>query len=149
MLLTISDSHLLIFKAAATETTKAIIIKLGDDLFSILVDECRDVSIKEQMTVVIRYVNGSGCVIENFIGLVHVHNINAASLKKRIESLLSTYSFSISSLRGQGYDGASNMRDEFNGLKSLILKDNSSAYYIHYFAHQFQLTLVAVAKKHS
>ncbi|KAJ9170334.1 hypothetical protein P3X46_018449 [Hevea brasiliensis] len=101
------------------------------------------------MGVVIRYVNGSGCVIEKFISLVHVHNTSAASLKKGIESLLSTYGLSISSLRGQGYDEASNMRDEFNGLKSLILKDNSSAYYIHYFAHQLQLTLVAVAKMHS
>ncbi|XP_057989366.1 uncharacterized protein LOC110636935 [Hevea brasiliensis] len=138
-----------IINAAATEITKAIIIDLGDDLFSILVDECRDVSVKEQMGVVIRYVNGSGCVIERFIGLVHVHNTSAASLKKGIESLLSTYGLSISSLRGQGYDGASNMRGEFNGLKSLILKENSSAYYIHCFAHQLQLTLIVVAKKHS
>ncbi|KAJ9134880.1 hypothetical protein P3X46_032125 [Hevea brasiliensis] len=101
------------------------------------------------MGVVIRYVNGSGCVIERFISLVHVHNTSAASLKKGIESLLSTYGLSISSLRGQGYDGASNMRGEFNGLKSLILKENSSAYYIPCFTHQLQLTLIAVAKKHS
>ncbi|XP_076950751.1 uncharacterized protein LOC143623804 [Bidens hawaiensis] len=31
-------------------------------------------------------------------------------------------------VRGQGYDGASNMAGEFNGLKALVLKDNSSAY---------------------
>ncbi|XP_057990627.1 uncharacterized protein LOC131173003 [Hevea brasiliensis] len=147
--LTSPDIQKDIINAAATEITKAIITDLGDDLFSILVDECRDVSVKEQMGVVIRYVNGSGCVIERFIGLVHVHNTSAASLKKGIESLLSTYGLSISSLRGQGYDGASNMRGEFNGLKSLILKENSSAYYIHCFAHQLQLTLVVVAKKHS
>ncbi|KAJ9183036.1 hypothetical protein P3X46_006955 [Hevea brasiliensis] len=45
--------------------------------------------------------------------------------------------------------GTSNMRGEFNGFKSLILKENSSAYYIHCFAHKLQLTLVVVAKKHS
>ncbi|KAJ9170154.1 hypothetical protein P3X46_018282 [Hevea brasiliensis] len=119
-----------IINAVATETTQAIIIDLGDDLFSILLDECRDVLVKEQMEVVIRC--RSGCVIERFIGLVHVHNTNAASLKKCIGSLLSTYGLS-----------------EFNGLKSLILKDNSSTYYIHCCAYQLQLTLVAVAKKHS
>ncbi|XP_057990430.1 uncharacterized protein LOC110649439 [Hevea brasiliensis] len=147
--LTYPDIKKDIINAAAIKTTKAIITDLGDDLFSILVDECRDVLVKEQMGVIIRYVNGSGCVIERFIGLVHVHNTSAASLKIGIQSLLSTYGLSISSLRGQGYDGASNMRGEFDGLKSLILKDNSSAYYIHCFAHQLQLTLVAVAKKHS
>ena len=40
------------------------------------------------------------------------------------------------------------MRGEFNGLKTLILKENSCAYYVHCFAHQLQLALVAVAKKH-
>jgi hypothetical protein len=40
------------------------------------------------------------------------------------------------------------MRGELNGLKTLILNDNLAAYYVHYFAHQLQLTLVAVAKNH-
>jgi hypothetical protein len=51
-------------------------------------------------------------------------------------------------VRGQGYDGASNMRGEFNGLRVMILRDNPSAHYIHCFAHQLQLVIVAVAKKH-
>ncbi|XP_077219112.1 uncharacterized protein LOC143853280 [Tasmannia lanceolata] len=53
----------------------------------------------------------------------------------------------IEALRGQGYDGASNMQGEFNGLKALILKENEYAYYVHCFAHQLQLALVGVAKK--
>jgi hypothetical protein len=40
------------------------------------------------------------------------------------------------------------MRGEFNGLKSLILRENSSAYYVHCFAHQLQLVLVAIVTKH-
>ncbi|XP_019255151.1 PREDICTED: uncharacterized protein LOC109233740 [Nicotiana attenuata] len=65
-----------------------------------------------------------------------------------IYSLLLDHSLSTSKIRGQGYDGASNMKGEINGLKTLIMKDSSSAYYIHCFAHQLQLTLVAIAKKH-
>jgi hypothetical protein len=41
------------------------------------------------------------------------------------------------------------MRGEFNGLKSLILRENCSAFYIHCFAHQLQLALVTLARKHS
>nr|XP_009612353.1 uncharacterized protein LOC104105691 [Nicotiana tomentosiformis] len=37
---------------------------------------------------------------------------------------------------------------KMNGLKALILQETSSAYSVHCFAHQLQLTLVAVAKKH-
>ena len=55
---------------------------------------------------------------------------------------------SLSKLRGQGYDGASNMQGDINGLKTLILKENKSAFYVHCFAHQLQLTLVALAKNH-
>ncbi|XP_022897543.1 zinc finger MYM-type protein 1-like [Olea europaea var. sylvestris] len=115
--------------------------------FSILVDESRDTSMKEQMSVVIRYVKNA-CILEHFIGVIHVLNTTAASLKAAIDQLFSTYSLIISNLRGQGYDGTSNMRGEYNGLKALILKENPSAYYIHCFAHQLQLALVAVAQKH-
>jgi hypothetical protein len=39
------------------------------------------------------------------------------------------------------------MRGEFNGLRVLIMKENNSAYYVHCFAYQLQLVIVAVAKK--
>jgi hypothetical protein len=53
----------------------------------------------------------------------------------------------LTQIRGQGYDGASNMRGEIKGLKTLFLKDSPSTYYIHCFAYQLQLVLVGVAKE--
>ncbi|KAK9075908.1 hypothetical protein SSX86_004238 [Deinandra increscens subsp. villosa] len=130
------------------EVLKQIFEDLGDDVFSLLVDESSDVSKKEQMAVVIRYVDKYGIVKERFIGLVHVTDTSALSLKSAIDDLFSRYGLSLSKLRGQGYDGASNMAGEFNGLRALILKENPSAFYVHCFAHQLQLVVVAVAKKH-
>ncbi|KAL4594939.1 hypothetical protein ACB092_12G055100 [Castanea dentata] len=101
------------------------------------------------MTVVLRYVDKKEIVTEQFLGIVHVADTSALSLKAAIEFLFCKYSLSLSRLRGQGYDGASNMQGEFNGLKTLILKENKSAFYVHCFAHQLQLTLVAVANKHT
>jgi hypothetical protein len=106
------------------------------------------ISVKEQLAIVLRYVDKRGHVIERFLGIAHVSNTTAVELKKTIDSVLSRHNLSISRLRGQGYDGASNMRGELNGLKTLILNENSSAYYVHCFAHQLQLTLVVVAKNH-
>ncbi|XP_062100138.1 uncharacterized protein LOC133806020 [Humulus lupulus] len=100
------------------------------------------------MAVVLRYVDKDGRVIERFVGIEHVANTTAVSLKGAIDKLFSRYGLSISKLRGQGYDGASNMKGEFSGLKTLILNENPSAFYVHCFAHQLQLALVAVAKKH-
>ncbi|XP_028110203.1 zinc finger MYM-type protein 1-like [Camellia sinensis] len=112
--LTSRDIQKDILNVAAFETINVIIRDLGDALFSILIDEARDISIKEQMEIVIRYVDKKDQVIERFLG----------------------------------YDGASNIQGEFNGLKTLILKENPCAYYVYCFAHQLQLALVAVAKNH-
>ncbi|XP_031280059.1 zinc finger MYM-type protein 1-like [Pistacia vera] len=136
-----------ILNVAANETTKAIISDLGDDIFSILIDESRDVSIKEGMAIAIRYVDKKGHVLEWFLGTVHVSDTTAVSLKMALKSLFCKHGLSLSKLRGQSYDGASNMQGEFNGLKSLILRENEYAYYVHCFA-QLQLILVAIAKNH-
>jgi hypothetical protein len=83
------------------------------------------------------------------VGIEHVTNTNAATLKEAIDDFFCRHGLCISRLRGQGYDGASNMRGELNGLKTLIMEENESAFYVHCFAHQLQLALVAVAKNHS
>ncbi|XP_076955214.1 uncharacterized protein LOC143629961 [Bidens hawaiensis] len=132
----------------AEEVLKKIFEELGDDVFSILVDESRDISRKEQMAVVLRYVDKLGFVKERFIGLVHVMETSALSLKSAIDKLFARHNLSIGRVRGQGYDGASNMSGEFNSLKALILKENPSTYFVHCFAHQLQPVVVALTTKH-
>jgi hypothetical protein len=61
-----------IVECFANEILKSILDELGDDVFYLLVDESRDISCKEQMVVVLRYVDKCGIVKERFIGLVHV-----------------------------------------------------------------------------
>ncbi|CAN0861226.1 Zinc finger MYM-type protein 1, partial [Linum grandiflorum] len=132
----------------AVETSKLITMDIGDDLFTILADESRDVSVKEQMSAVLWYVNGNECVMERFLGISHVSDTKTVSLKNIIESMLTKHGLSISRVRGQGYDGASNMKGEINGLKTLILEESPSTYYVHYFAHRLQLALVAVTQNY-
>ncbi|CAN6722794.1 unnamed protein product [Malus baccata var. baccata] len=136
-----------IVNSYALETLDTIMDGLKDRFFSILVDEARDVSVKEQMAMVLRYVDDNGHVIERFVGIQHLTNTTSSSLKDAIDTLFSRHSLSISKLRGQCYDGASHMRGELNDLKTKILREQPCAYYVHCFAHQLQLALVAVAKK--
>lgn len=98
------------------------------------------------MAVALRFVDERGYIVERFLGIVHVRDTTDLSLKTSIDSLLCQHGLSVSNLRGQGYDGDNNMRGEFNGLKRLIMMENKSAYYVHCFAHQLQLTLVAAAE---
>ena len=55
--LTNSDIQKDIVNAIARETSKAIIKDLDNGFFSILVDESRDISMKEKMSLILRYVN--------------------------------------------------------------------------------------------
>ncbi|XP_076902894.1 uncharacterized protein LOC143557785 [Bidens hawaiensis] len=130
------------------EVLKHIFDEIGDDVFALLVDESSDVSGKEQMAIVLRYVDAHGLIKERFVGLVHVMETSSSVLKSSIDTFFAKHNLSSSRLRGQGYDGASNMRGEFNGLKAKFLEENKSSYYVHCFPHQLQLVVVAVVKKH-
>ncbi|XP_062197361.1 uncharacterized protein LOC133900270 [Phragmites australis] len=131
-------------ESCAIEIREVIKEEIGDKCFSVLIDESRDISIAEQMAVIVRFVNNKGMVVERFLGLKHVEDTTSNALKKALLEMLADYGLSVAKLRGQGYDGASNMRGEFNGLQKQIRDENPYAFYVHCFAHQLQLVIVSV-----
>jgi hypothetical protein len=110
--------------SCAHETTKFIIEQLGDECFAILADESSDAYQQEQLAIVLRFVNKKGESVERFLGLVHVENTTSLTLKEAIKSLLMQYQLPLSKVRGQGYDGANNMKGHVNGLKKLIMDES-------------------------
>ena len=91
-------------------------------------------------------MNQKGEILEKLLGVEHVLDTTSASLKRYLDAIFVDHNLSMSRLRGQGYDGASNMRGELHGLKTLVLADNPHAFYVHCFAHQLQLVVVGVVK---
>jgi hypothetical protein len=78
---------------------------------------------------------------------VHVKDTIVATLKEEIFFVLSHNNLDVQNIRGQGYDDASNMRVEWNGLQALFINDCPYTYYVHCLAHQLQLALIAAAKE--
>jgi hypothetical protein len=99
-----------IIQCCAIHTRKEIIEELGDDNYAILADESSDVSHKEQLAICLRYVDKMGRPNEHFLGVVHVDGTTSLSLKEAIYGLLSHHHLTVNQIRGQGYDGASNMK---------------------------------------
>ena len=60
----------------------------------------RDISVKEQMALVLRYVNKKGIIIKRFLDIVHVASTTTLSLKYAIECLLCEHNLSLSKLHG-------------------------------------------------
>ncbi|XP_062089738.1 uncharacterized protein LOC133796279 [Humulus lupulus] len=129
-------SHIL-----ASKVKSAIREEIGDAKFCIIVYEARDESKKEQMSIALRFVDKDGYAQQHSFGLIHDEDSMASTLKQGVFSILSNHTFDVQSIRGQGYDGASNMYGQWNGLQALISSECPYAYYVHCFAHRLQLAL--------
>nr|XP_045086348.1 zinc finger MYM-type protein 1-like [Aegilops tauschii subsp. strangulata] len=102
-----------VIKCCAQETTKLVIEELDGGHFAILADESSDVYQNEQLAVCLRYVDKKGRAVVRFLGLAHVEDTTSLTLKAAIQKMLMDYNLTFAMVRGQGYDGASNMREIF------------------------------------
>jgi hypothetical protein len=100
----------------STKVNEVICDEIGDVKFCLIVDEARNKSIKEQMAIVLRFVDNNGFVRERFFDLVHVFDTAASTLKKCIYSVLSKHQLDIQNIRRQRYNSASNMRGGGGGM---------------------------------
>ncbi|XP_072084460.1 uncharacterized protein [Arachis hypogaea] len=101
----------------SNKVRKHICEEIGDFKFCIVVDETRDESKREQMVLVLRFVNIHGFIQDRFLDLVHIKDATSLTLKQELCGIFSQHSLDVSNIRGQGYDGASNMREEWNGKR--------------------------------
>ena len=111
-------------------------------VFSILADEVRDCSNTEQMSFVIRYVDKSCQIREEFIQFLECESgTSGQELYLKIVNVIRKLGLEIGNLRGQGYDGAGNMAGKKSGVSSRILKLNDKALYVHCFNHRLNLVI--------
>ena len=84
----------------AKKVQDAIRKEVGDAKFCILVDEARDESKREQMDIILRFVDKDGFIRKRFFDIVHVKDTIALTLKKEICSVLSRNNFLVENIRG-------------------------------------------------
>ena len=110
-------------------------------VYSIIADETPDTSKKEQLSLVVRYVN-KGVVEERLLAVKTVNETDAVTLLKTVTEELEECGISISMLRGQCYDGASNVSGIHAGLQALMRNLSPTALYTHCYAHVLNLVIV-------
>ncbi|XP_016192481.1 zinc finger MYM-type protein 1-like [Arachis ipaensis] len=97
---TSSDVQKEILYVLTTMVRNSIRKDIRDAKFCIIIDEARDEFKKEQMAIVLRFVDVDGFVRERFFDLVHVSDTSALTLKKELLSVLSIYNLQIENIRG-------------------------------------------------
>lgn len=113
--------------------------------YSLLVDKSKDVSNKEQMSIMLRYVQ-EGNAYERFIGFVHISKLDAHLLTQYISATLTACSLSLEDCISQCYDGASVMSGNCAGVQRRIKELAHCAIYTHCCAHRLNLVLVDCSK---
>jgi len=115
--------------------------------FSILADEAMDISGKEQLSFVIRYVDSSHNIREDFLGFVHLkEGLTGKNLSDAILKKVNDLGLSINDCRGQGYDGAGSVAGDKNGCAAHIRRVNHKALYTHCFSHRLNLAVSSTCK---
>ena len=109
--------------------------------FSLLIDETKDISKKEQMSVVLCYLQ-NGKIYKRFIGFVHISSLDVASLVEYICDTMSACHLSLNNCVSQCYDGASVMSGACCGVQARIREITPCAIYTHCCAHRLNLVLV-------
>ena len=113
-----------------------------DYYFSVLADEAMDSSSKEQLSLVLRFLDESCSIREEFVGFVHLKDgLSGKAISDAILSKVSDLGLDISRCRGQGYDGAGSVSGKQNGAAAHILRVNRKALYTHCYSHRLNLAI--------
>ena len=115
--------------------------------FSVLADETKDISKKEQLTFVLRCIDSKEATIhEYFLAFVEATNLDAQSLTQYIVDTISKHQLDLTCIVSQGYDGASVMSGNCSGVQTRLKEFAPHAVYIHCYAHILNLVLVDSVK---
>eukprot|EP00731_Ephydatia_muelleri_P004931 Em0002g1107a len=127
---------------AQNEMLKIMALKVLKDIglclhkspfYTIMADETTDKTNKEQVTLVLRWMDDSNFEVhEEFIGLYEVESITSDSIVVSVvKDTLIRLNLSLSKARGQCYDGASNMSGIRNGASSYSAMQGGTKSRIH------------------
>jgi len=107
--------------------------------YTIMVDEATDCSNQEQVVLVLRWVNDTLTVHEDFVGLYNVPSISLHTLTCVIKDSLQRLNLPLLKVRGQCYDGASNMSGVKTGVAKQLLDKEKRAIFTHCYGHALNL----------
>ncbi|XP_071176558.1 zinc finger MYM-type protein 1-like [Mytilus edulis] len=115
--------------------------------FAICADGTTDISVKEQVSLCIRFLDHESDEIrEEFIGFVELAASDARTMFEKIISFMQSCHLDIAKLRGQGYDGASVMSGRVQGVQARVKEVCPRASYVHCRSHNLNLVITQSCK---
>ena len=133
--------------------SKQVLSKLMLDIkkspfYSIISNEYNDISSKEQLSLCIRWVHPETFeVFENFVGFYQIRDIKSDTIVEAIKDILVRLQLDFKNLRGQTYDGASNMLGKKSGVAAQLKSIQPEAKETNCHGHSLNLSVKDVTQE--
>lgn len=111
----------------------------SSNIFAVMADEYTDISNKELLSMCFRWIDEALKVHEDFVGYYELPHIKSDTIVMCIKDSLIRMLLSLENLRGQAYDGASNMFGRKSGVSVQILAEQPKALATHCQGHSLNL----------
>ena len=98
------------------------------------------------MSICIRFVAQKKQIREEFLDFMALERITGEHMAEKMEKFYNNVNFDIQQIRGQCYDGASNMLSRKKGLSGRILNKNHNAISTHCNSHVLNLSIAGTVK---
>ena len=108
--------------------------------YSILADEVTSHN-EEHLAICARFVDEKKDVREEFLTFIKLERITGEKIAESILAFLKENNIPATNMRGQGYDGASNMSSSTVGVQARIKKEAPLATYVHCNGHCLNLVI--------
>ena len=115
--------------------------------FAVCAAEAADAANKEQLALIIRFVDKSGLVHEHFLEFLRcASGVSGEVIAQNLLLSLQKHSLDVNNLRRQGYDGVGNMAGKYQGAAASVQCNHPKAIYVHCAVHTINLCIVAACK---
>jgi hypothetical protein len=111
--------------------------------FSLIVDETTDISVREQVSIVVLYINNEGKRQEQFLCFQETYETTGDTLYNLLCDKMVALGLNKNKVVGLGFDGAANMSGKFKGVQARFSADVPEAQFIHCRAHCLNFTILS------
>ena len=108
--------------------------------YSVLTDEVTSHN-TEHLALCAWFVDSKNLVREEFLSFIQLDRITGKQIAEAIIAFLNETDITIADMRGQGYDGASNMSSSRAGVQARISEVAPKATYVHCSGHCLNLVI--------
>ena len=142
---TSNDAVVDFVEALGTWVDESLLARLQNArYFSLLADECTDITTIEELSVVCHWVEND-LPVEHFIEIIPLKKADAQTIYATLVDCLKVKGVQISKLIGMGFDGAATFSGKHKGVQTLLKSTSPHSIFVHCHCHLLQLACVQAA----